>query len=116
MNTKKEIVGLTYCTSDKTKFHGFIVRRGKKNYNFRRYVSACARHVGPGSDNARTMVARGNATIALQDLDLVLADKKSWRKHAGLLKLTKKSTLELQALGFTIVLPAPKQETGVRNP
>jgi len=108
IKTKTNLQGITALTSEKHKFNGFSIRRTKLKHRFQRYVSASL-HKTPivrMTQEARTKAARACAVEALATLDRILAEKSSWATRLGKTKLTKKTVLELQQLGFKVKFPA----------
>jgi hypothetical protein len=111
--TKKKALrtGLTEMRLEKHNYDGYLVRRGRFNHAFHRYVGAGLRLYkgvgkGPVSDDARFKDSRERASLALDTLDRILLDPASWRTAAGKKHLTKKSALALRELGFKIKSPA----------
>lgn len=105
--TTKKKKGITKMVRDTHNYDGYAVRRGCNNHSFRKYVGAGANVVGKGPAMLRFKKALAIANEQLDALDAILANFRSWREsEVGKKELTKKSALEIEKLGFKIVLPS----------
>lgn len=104
---KPRTKGITPMTKEKHSYDGFAVRRSLHNHSFLRYEGAGEkRYPALPSGTTRFREAESLAVLALEGLDAILQDPKSWRSADGKKLLTKNSRLAIEGLGFTVKIRA----------